>query len=123
MTTVRPHIMLQGGVAEDAISLWRQAFPSLTATPPSGVAGLWEITVEDQRFTLFDSQQPHAFGPTPAWSFMVDVDDAEHVHDLGDILSAGGTVLMPADAYPFAEQFTWVEDRFGVSWQVRFGAK
>jgi uncharacterized glyoxalase superfamily protein PhnB len=33
-------------------------------------------------------------------------------------LSEGGQVLMPPDAYGFSRRFTWVQDRFGVSWQL-----
>ena len=28
--------------------------------------------------------------------------------------------MMPADAYPFADRFAWVADRFGIQWQVIF---
>jgi predicted 3-demethylubiquinone-9 3-methyltransferase (glyoxalase superfamily) len=28
--------------------------------------------------------------------------------------------LMGLDAYPFARRFGWVNDKFGVSWQLRF---
>jgi uncharacterized glyoxalase superfamily protein PhnB len=33
-------------------------------------------------------------------------------------LSAGGEVLMPLDNYGFSQRFGWVNDRFGVSWQL-----
>ncbi|MGE5416129.1 MAG: VOC family protein [Acidobacteriota bacterium] len=32
-------------------------------------------------------------------------------------LSQDGAVLMPLAAYPFSQQFGWIQDRFGVSWQ------
>lgn len=33
-------------------------------------------------------------------------------------LAKGGKALMPLDAYPFSRRYGWVEDRYGVSWQV-----
>ncbi|MEP0928505.1 VOC family protein [Leptolyngbya sp. SLC-A1] len=33
-------------------------------------------------------------------------------------LSFGGEVLMPLDDYGFSQRFSWVNDRFGVSWQL-----
>ncbi|UXY16919.1 VOC family protein [Chitiniphilus purpureus] len=33
-------------------------------------------------------------------------------------LSAGGQVLMPLDEYPFSKRYGWVQDRFGLSWQL-----
>src|SRR5690606_34182453 len=30
----------------------------------------------------------------------------------------GGKVLMPLDAYPFSKRYGWIEDRFGLSWQL-----
>jgi uncharacterized glyoxalase superfamily protein PhnB len=33
-------------------------------------------------------------------------------------LAEGGTQLMPLDDYGFSRRFGWVNDRYGVSWQV-----
>ncbi|MGQ0569414.1 MAG: VOC family protein, partial [Armatimonadota bacterium] len=33
-------------------------------------------------------------------------------------LSEGGTVLMPLEKYPFSERYGWVQDRYGLSWQL-----
>jgi len=33
-------------------------------------------------------------------------------------LSDGGAVLMPLGEYPFSRRYGWVQDRFGVSWQL-----
>jgi predicted 3-demethylubiquinone-9 3-methyltransferase (glyoxalase superfamily) len=32
----------------------------------------------------------------------------------------GATVLMPLDAYDFRPKSGWLQNRFGVSWQLRF---
>ena len=34
------------------------------------------------------------------------------------LLSEKGTVLMPSADYGFSRKFGWVNDRFGVSWQL-----
>jgi predicted 3-demethylubiquinone-9 3-methyltransferase (glyoxalase superfamily) len=36
-------------------------------------------------------------------------------------LIEGGTILMPLESYPFNERFGWVQDRYGLSWQVMVG--
>jgi predicted 3-demethylubiquinone-9 3-methyltransferase (glyoxalase superfamily) len=33
-------------------------------------------------------------------------------------LSEGGQALMPLDAYPFSERFGWIQDKYGLSWQL-----
>ena len=34
------------------------------------------------------------------------------------ISSEGGTVLMPLDKYPFSEKYGWIQDKYGLSWQL-----
>ena len=64
------------------------------------------------------------FRPNPAAGFMVHVDDTvaddprAYVDELHDKLVEGGTTLMPLDEYPFSARYAWVEDRYGVSWQL-----
>jgi len=33
-------------------------------------------------------------------------------------LSEGGTVIMPIDEYPFSKRYGWIQDKYGVSWQL-----
>jgi predicted 3-demethylubiquinone-9 3-methyltransferase (glyoxalase superfamily) len=33
-------------------------------------------------------------------------------------LGKDATILMPLDAYPFSKRYVWLEDRFGLSWQL-----
>jgi predicted 3-demethylubiquinone-9 3-methyltransferase (glyoxalase superfamily) len=42
----------------------------------------------------------------------------DEVDAIWEKLSAGGKVLMPLDAYPFSERYGWIEDTYGLSWQV-----
>ncbi len=60
----------------------------------------------------------------PAISFMVNFDpsrDADAKTQLNETwakLSEGGKVLMPLDRYPFSERYGWIQDPFGLSWQL-----
>ena len=56
---------------------------------------------------------------TPAISLFVDCESAAELDRLAADLGEGGSVMMPLDAYDFARRFTWLADRFGVSWQLR----
>lgn len=51
-------------------------------------------------------------------SLMVVCDTGEEVNRLYDILSAGGSDLMPLDEYPFSKRYAWLEDKYGFSWQL-----
>lgn len=71
-----------------------------------------------QEFMCIDSPASHEFGFTPAVSIYVQcVDDAE-IERLHGELAKDGAELMPLDNYGFSSRFGWVNDRFGVSWQL-----
>lgn len=63
------------------------------------------------------------FKINPAISFYVTCKSAQEVENLFGKLSDGGTVMMPLDKYPFSEKYAWVQDKFGVSWQLNFTDK
>lgn len=58
------------------------------------------------------------FSFTPSISFMVNCEKQEEIEDLWNKLSEGGMILMPLNKYPFSEKFGWVQDKFGLSWQL-----
>lgn len=61
------------------------------------------------------------FTPDPSISLFVTTSDGEELQHLWDNLASGGQVLMPLDKYPWSEKYGWVQDRFGVSWQLYQG--
>lgn len=78
------------------------------------------------RFQLINAVED--IRPNPSISFILNFDplmfggDAANATEVLDTvwaeLNAGGRVLMPLQEYPFSSRFGWVEDRFGVSWQL-----
>jgi predicted 3-demethylubiquinone-9 3-methyltransferase (glyoxalase superfamily) len=65
-----------------------------------------------------DSPVKHGFSFTPSSSTFVDFDSAAELERVFGLLSEGGQVLTPLANYGFSERFGWLNDRFGVSWQL-----
>ena len=55
---------------------------------------------------------------TPAISFFVSCETRQELDELWKSLSNGSTVLMELGKYPFSEKFGWLEDKYGISWQL-----
>jgi predicted 3-demethylubiquinone-9 3-methyltransferase (glyoxalase superfamily) len=120
-TSVNPFFMFVGarhGKAEEAMNHWVSLFPGSRveqvarfAAGEQGAEGTVKhgrFTLSGQTFMVMDSNGPHAFDFTPALSLFVDCGTQEEVDVLWEKLSAGGTT----------GQCGWLEDRYGVSWQV-----
>lgn len=64
------------------------------------------------------------FRPNPSISFMVNFDPskdssaAEKLESAWNKLMEGGNALMDLGEYPFSKKYGWVEDKYGVSWQL-----
>lgn len=58
------------------------------------------------------------FKINPSISFSLNLKTKEEVQALWDKLSHGGQVLMELQKYPFSEFYGWLNDKFGVSWQL-----
>lgn len=81
------------------------------------------FTVKGQTLMCIDSNQEHNFTFNPAMSFFVECDTAKELEELFETLSEGGNVKMPIMATPVSEKFGWVDDKFGVSWQLNLPKK
>ncbi len=57
----------------------------------------------------------------PSISFMVNCYTEKEINKLWEKLSPGGEVLMELEKYPFSERYGWLNDRYGVSWQLFLG--
>ncbi len=76
------------------------------------------FVLDGQEYMAMDGGLAHNFTFTPATSIFVTCESEPEVDALFEKLSAGGAVLMPLDRYPFSAKFAWVNDRYGVSWQM-----
>ena len=74
----------------------------------------------------------HEFRPTPALSLIVNMDPLlfdggeeearTRIHSMWAAFAEGGEVRMELGEYPHSKLYGWVEDRFGVNWQLMLSA-
>jgi predicted 3-demethylubiquinone-9 3-methyltransferase (glyoxalase superfamily) len=124
---VTPFLMFEGK-AQEAMDLYVSLFPdakveSVTrygAGEPGaeGTIKVASFSLAGQRVMCIDSPVKHAFTFTPSFSFFVDCDSEADLRRLASALGEGGGVMMGIDNYGFSRLFTWISDRYGVSWQL-----
>ena len=61
------------------------------------------------------------FRPTPAVSYFLTFEEAASLDRAWDALGKSGRLRMPLDTYPWSKRYGWVDDRWGMSWQLALG--
>jgi len=127
MATATPFLMFEGR-AQDAMNLYVTTFANSAIEHveryaqgehgPEGTVKVASFSLCGRRFLCSDSPVKHNFSFTPASSIFIDCDTAEELEQVFNLLSEDGQILMPLDNYGFSQRFGWVNDRFGVSWQL-----
>jgi predicted 3-demethylubiquinone-9 3-methyltransferase (glyoxalase superfamily) len=130
MKKITPHLWFDKE-AEEAARFYVSAFPGSRITSrstlhgvptPTGDCDVLSFELRGQPFMAINAGPLFKFNPSI--SFIVNFDrsrekDARMRLDaLWEELSPGGQALMPLDAYPFSERYGWIQDRFGLSWQL-----
>lgn len=128
MGKVTPFLMFQDGQAEEAMNFYTsiiedsQILDILHYGPgeagDEGTVMQAVFALNGQEFMCIDSNVKHAFTFTPAMSIFVTCDTEEEIDTLYQKLKEDRQALMPLDNYGFSKKFGWVNDRFGVSWQI-----
>lgn len=116
------------GQAEKAMAFYTSVFPGSRiesmdryGAEEPGREGTVKRAILDlcgTRLMCVDSPPVHAFTFTPSISLFVDCDSEAGLDQAFARLGEEGQVLMPAGDYGFSRRFAWVQDRFGVSWQL-----
>lgn len=115
--------------AKEAAEFYASIFPDSSITnvttlhnTPSGDADLVSFELWRQKFMAI-SAGPY-FKLNPSISFMVNFDPSREkdaskkIDEVWTKLSNGGTALMPIGKYPFSERYGWIQDKYGLSWQL-----
>ena len=88
---------------------------TITGTP-SGDCDIVSFELAGQEFMAI-SAGPY-FKLNPSISFFVVFDNEAEIETVWNKLIDGGKALMPYDTYPWAHKYGWLQDRYGLSWQL-----
>ncbi|WP_077325507.1 VOC family protein [Virgibacillus siamensis] len=115
--------------ANEAATFYASVFPESKVTnvttlhdTPSGDAHLVSFKLWNETFMAISAGPYFKFNPSV--SFMVNFDPSrekdasEKINEVWSRFSEGGTVLMPLASYPFSEKYGWIQDKYGLSWQL-----
>jgi len=124
MQKIIPHLWYDKEAIE-AANFYVSAFPNSKVKSTTVLHNTPSDSVDIVTFELLGLEfQAISAGPlfkfNPSISFHVTCKTIEEVDDIWKKLSQGGQVLMELGAYPFSERYGWLQDKYGLSWQINF---
>jgi predicted 3-demethylubiquinone-9 3-methyltransferase (glyoxalase superfamily) len=124
MEKITPHLWFDNNAKEAAkfyTSIFKNSRIKNVTTlhnTPSGTVEIFTIELLGHEFTLINAGPLFKFNPSV--SFLVACSTKEEVDALWEKLSEQGTALIELGEYPFSRKYGWVQDKYGLSWQVMF---
>jgi predicted 3-demethylubiquinone-9 3-methyltransferase (glyoxalase superfamily) len=128
MQNITPHLWFDKE-AKEAAEFYISLFPNSKVTnittlhnTPSGDCDVVSFELAGQSFMTISAGPLFKFNPLV--SFIVNFDPSrdknarENIDTLWKKLSQGGTALMPLQQYPFSQRYGWIQDKYGLSWQL-----
>ncbi len=122
MQKITPHIWFDTQ-AKEACTLYTTLFPDSKITnvttingTPSGDADIVNFKLAGQDFMAI-SAGPY-FKCNPSISLFVVCTDEAEIEKIWNTLIEGGKALMPYATYPWAKKYGWLQDKYGLSWQL-----
>jgi predicted 3-demethylubiquinone-9 3-methyltransferase (glyoxalase superfamily) len=124
MRKITPHLWFDKE-AKEAAELYASVIPNSKIknvktlhNTPSGDCDIVSFELSGQPFMAISAGPLFKFNPSV--SFHIKCKTKDEVDAIFERLSTGGRVLMPVGTYPFSERYGWLEDKYGLSWQVIF---
>nr|WP_088103068.1 VOC family protein [Halalkalibacter urbisdiaboli] len=115
--------------AKEATQFYTSIFPDSKVTnittlrnTPSGDCDVVSFNISGYSFMAINGGPNFQFNPSI--SFFVNFDPSidknarENLDQLWEKLSQDGTPLMPLQEYPFSKRYGWIQDKYGLTWQL-----
>lgn len=116
--SIYPCLTIRGKIAE-AADFYIQTFGEGKISQTSGF--VIQIELSGEKFMLLNDGP--SSNPNASISFMVICEDAEETERYWNKLIVDGSIFMPLDSYDWSPKYGWVQDKYGVSWQLYTGNK
>lgn len=127
MQKIIPHLWFDREAVE-AVNLYVSVFPNskimnITTihNTPSGSADIVNFELSGLEFQAISAGPYFKFNP--AVSLQVTCKTKQEVDKIWEKLLPGGQALMELGAYPFSERYGWLQDKYGLSWQIIFSGE
>jgi predicted 3-demethylubiquinone-9 3-methyltransferase (glyoxalase superfamily) len=91
---------------------------SILDSTPSGSVDIVSFELLGQEFQAISAGPLFKFNPSVSFQVMCPTKD--EVDAIWEKLTPGGMVLMELGDYPFSARFGWVQDKYGLSWQIMY---
>jgi predicted 3-demethylubiquinone-9 3-methyltransferase (glyoxalase superfamily) len=128
MQKITPHLWYDKE-AKEAAEFYVSLFPNSKITnittlhnTPSGDTDVVSFELDGQKFMSISAGPLFKFNPSISFILNFDPSKDKNAKENLDVtwekLLNGGTVLMPLDKYPFSERYRWIQDKYGLSWQL-----
>lgn len=108
--------------AEEAARFYASVFPhsGIGKIQRRGEAVMTvQFFLSGQEFAALNGGPMFTFNPSV--SFYVVCESEAELDSAWEKLSEDGKAMMPLDKYPWSEKYGWVQDRYGISWQLTLG--
>jgi predicted 3-demethylubiquinone-9 3-methyltransferase (glyoxalase superfamily)/uncharacterized protein YndB with AHSA1/START domain len=108
--------------AEDATLFYTSLFPNskVNSIMRNGdVIFTTGFTLAGQSFAALNGGPMYKINPSI--SFYTICESEDEIETLWEKLIDGGSALMPLDTYPWSPKYGWLQDRYGLNWQLTLG--
>ena len=105
------------GKAKEAAEYYCNVFNDSFITSENQVVVTFESA--GQKFMCLNGGPEYTFNPSI--SFYVICESEAEISRLWKSLLEGGSVLMELDKYEWSNKYGWLQDKYGVTWQLSFG--
>ncbi|MEO7834989.1 MAG: VOC family protein [Ginsengibacter sp.] len=102
------------GNAKEAATYYISAFEYSKILSENPVVVMFEL----ERVLFMGLNGGPQFKINPSISFFIYCESEAEIDKKWNCLSAGGSVMMPLNKYPWNEKYGWCQDKYGVNWQL-----